>query len=614
MDGSLPKNEIGLTGADPAGCNDSGQVIIHDTLEIPRRYSNELSHGFYLHNGLLMYQVLASGGGKSAPPVHVCSELRVLAITRDHDGHNHGRLVSLMDSDGRSHEFIVPMTLLAGDQAELLRLLLSRGLVLGSDRSSKAKVAQYLMQSEPHRRVRVVSQTGWHGTAFVLPGWVLEGINGEELAFHSDASSSSAFSLRNGAPEGIIAWQNSVSRLAVGNSRLILALSLAFAPPLLSFLRLESGGFHLRGGSSCGKTVAARVANSVWGTPKHLQRWRATSNGLEGVASSYNHTLLVLDEIAQIDPEEAAQTAYMLGNETGKVRADRNAEARSRKSWKLLFLSTGEISLETHLMSRNKRMMAGQEVRVIDVPAEVGEHGIFEKLHEFPSGEALAEALEAACSSHHGVAAQFFLKGVQMLVCGYDSLAEMVEDKAKPLMEAFIKANTPDGASAQVKRVLKRFAIAAAAGELATELGVTLWPEGEASRQIARCFADYLSVREGIGPKEEKAAVEQITQFFQRHEESRFSEPGREIDRPVINRAGYRRRTGDGWEFFVFKDVFKKDICAGLDSHMVERVGIRHGLIMPESGGGATRSERLEGNKTQRVYRFTSKVLLDGWL
>jgi uncharacterized protein (DUF927 family) len=45
----------------------------------------------------------------------------------------------------------------------------------------------------------------------------------------------------------------------------VLAISAAFAGPLLNLIDAESGGFHLRGASSIGKTTALVLAGSVWG-------------------------------------------------------------------------------------------------------------------------------------------------------------------------------------------------------------------------------------------------------------------------------------------------------------------------------------------------------------
>ena len=59
------------------------------------------------------------------------------------------------------------------------------------------------------------------------------------------------------------------------------------------------------------------IAKSVWGTPDGLPRWRATANGLEGLASIHNHSLLCLDEfsqLAEVNPKTAGETIYTQAN------------------------------------------------------------------------------------------------------------------------------------------------------------------------------------------------------------------------------------------------------------------------------------------------------------
>ena len=87
--------------------------------------------------------------------------------------------------------------------------------------------------------------------------------------------------------------------------------------------------------------------------------------------------------------------AYMLGNGLGKSRASRDASLRKPASWRLLFLSTGEISLAEKMAedARNRRQTAGQQVRIIDLPSDTGNHGLFDNLHGFESAARLADHL-----------------------------------------------------------------------------------------------------------------------------------------------------------------------------------------------------------------------------
>jgi putative DNA primase/helicase len=200
-------------------------------------------------------------------------------------------------------------------------------------------------------------------------------------------------------------WQL-LSKLCRGNTRLQLAVSLAFTPPLLEHLGVESGGIHLLGNSSTGKSSAGKVAASVWGSLEYTKTWRATANGLESQALSHNDTLLCLDEIGQLDPYQAGEVAYLLANGQGKIRANAHGGSRKSSNWRLLFLSTGEISLKDLMLQAGKKLRAGQEVRVIDVPADTGKYGVFENLHGYADGAKFADALGKMASKSYGYASK----------------------------------------------------------------------------------------------------------------------------------------------------------------------------------------------------------------
>jgi uncharacterized protein (DUF927 family) len=103
-----------------------------------------------------------------------------------------------------------------------------------------------------------------------------------------------------------------------------LSLATAFAGPLLDVIDDPSGGLHIHGHSQTGKTSLLRCAGSVYGpgdTSGPMRTWRATANGLEGVAAETSDGLLVLDEMGQASAREIDDTIYMLSNQAGKARA-----------------------------------------------------------------------------------------------------------------------------------------------------------------------------------------------------------------------------------------------------------------------------------------------------
>ena len=170
-------------------------------------------------------------------------------------------------------------------------------------------------------------------------------------------------------------WQNGVGLLITGHSRGVFAVSVAFAGALLGPIGLEGGGFHFYGQSSLGKSTLVEAAASVWGKgaiPGFVRPWRTTANALEGAAAIHSDTVLVLDELGMIDPREAAAVAYQLAAGSGKGRLIGTARSE-RHLWRTMVISTGEVSLSDKLVEGRQRARAGQQVRLVDIPADAGE-------------------------------------------------------------------------------------------------------------------------------------------------------------------------------------------------------------------------------------------------
>ncbi len=539
-------------------------------------------------------------GKDPKPPIFVCSRLDIVALTRDIDGNNHGRLLEFIDAGGTRKEWAMPMELLAGDGTQFRAALLSMGLRIGTAKGARAYLNNYILQSSPKLQATCVGNTGWHNDCFVLPDVVIGQTKKERLILQTASPIINTYTTKGTIEE----WRQYIAAPAMGNSRLLLALSAAFAAPLLYWMNSESGGLHFCGPSSCGKTTALRVACSVWGGKEYMQLWRTTANGLEVTASLHNDTLLCLDELGQIHPEEAGEAAYLLCQGLAKGRADRSGQSnRKRHSWRLLFLSTGELGLSQHMLTVGKRIKAGQEVRLIEIPADTGIHGMFETIHGFENGKIFAETLDENAKTYYGTAGRIFLS------CFLEDM-EFVLHKIKELRTEIINRPAFKGLDGQVGRALNRFALIACAGEIATFFGITGWKPNEATDAVLKCFNDWVEKRGGIGPLEEKSILSQVKGFFELHGESRFTSWDASPEHKTLNRAGFRKIELGEWEFYVLPETFKKEICQGLDPTQVAKICAKYGLLLCELGGGHTRPERLPGIQgTVRCYRFTSKVL-----
>lgn len=288
--------------------------------------------GYYVDDTGVYFEQLDKEGNP-LPKVFICSKIDVVACTRDSNSINHGRLLQFNDTNGKQHQWAMPMEALAGDGVDYRRSLLNMWAVLNPGKKAREKLTDYLSNSQPKNVILCINRIGWCKGAFVLPDEVIGNTGDEKIIFQSMAYDIAGFKINGSLEE----WRNNIAKFCAGNSRLVLAISVAFAATLLEMLNEESSGFHLNGASSTGKTTVLKVACSVWGERERLQNWRATSNGLEGVAALHNDSLLCLDEMSQVDPKDADETAYMLANGTGKNRSKRDGSLQRKASWRLRF-------------------------------------------------------------------------------------------------------------------------------------------------------------------------------------------------------------------------------------------------------------------------------------
>ena len=166
--------------------------------------------------------------------------------------------------------------------------------------------------------------------------------------------------------------------------------------------------------------------------------------------------------------------------------ASRQGDARLSPEWRVLFLSTGEVSLGTKLAEAGLKTMAGQETRFVELEADAeAGFGTFENLHGFDSGASFSKALKTACKIHYGHAARAFLAALTA-----DS--EGLRDELVRAIANFAARHCPPGADGQVYRAAERFGLVAAAGSQATKLGVLPWEEDEAAKAAGRLFAEWV--------------------------------------------------------------------------------------------------------------------------
>lgn len=552
--------------------------------------------GYYLQSNGLHFK---PNDEEDAKPFRICGPLRVTACTRDANGDDWGRLIEWYDPDAKFHEWAMPMSMLKGDGSDIRGHLLQGGLDIAPGRKGRELLSSYLGTARPSARALAVNRVGWHGNAYILSTVAIGQPAGERLILQSTNAPTLA-TARAGSLDG---WRASIGQYCVGNSRLAFGVSIAVCGPLLSLLRRDSILFHFRGPSSIGKTTVGIVAGSVWGGPCYHETWRATGNALEGTALNHNDGLLVLDEIGEMSPGEAGSVVYMIVNGQGKGRMQSDSSISARKTWTVAVVSNGEIGLSELMAEGGAKARAGQELRMLEIPAlpEIA-HGMWEHLHGFPSGVALSDHLQRTAKECYGTAIHAFLEGITK------SLPTVISN-LKVLQNAFLERLSLDpGIDGQVSRAAGNFAVVAAAGELATNMGILPWPHGTASSAAETCFWAWLDHRGGSGRSEVENGISQVMAFLESHGPSRFENPWPEKDevpRVVLNRAGFRKRLdGDGgWDYYVLPTVFKKELCKGFDAKMILSALEARGVLL-RGKRDPSRVERFPGAGPMRVYYF----------
>ena len=573
---------------------------------------------------------------EKAKPIWVTHQFHVVGVCEDGTGDEWGIVMCWRDDAGHDKTWIVPRAAIHGDPKVIAGDLERQGL--HCNYTAHAALRRFLANICPVTRMTAVVRAGWHGTSYVMADGTLFG--GSQTMMRPEMCTRDLSCAQAGS---LTDWHRDIARFAVGNSRVMFPICAALTGPLLEPVSEPSGGFHMVGGSRIGKTTGAVCGASTIGKGGRggaKRQWRTTANGLEAVAAVCCDGPLVLDEISQADAKEAGDCVYLLANESGKNRMTKNITARATSSWCLIFISTGEVTLQQKMSDAGKRPMAGMSVRMIDIPADAGKGmGAFENLHGFSEPALFADHLSHMAQTTYGSAFRAFIERlVAFRQADDDGFCNLLRQRR----QNFVDQHLPTGSNSQVRSVCARFGLVATAGELATEWGVLPWAEGQATQATATCFKAWLDARGSITSGEELFAFAQVQKFFEAHGMSRFAEMQKQpqkhastypwqrnlphqlntkaedaeehdqlLENRIINRCGFRRydAEADRWDYFVLPQSWREEVCKGIDPEITAKMLADRGHLLPGEGKNLARKEFIPEHGRKRVYVVLGSVL-----
>lgn len=294
----------------------------------------------------------------------------------------------------------------------------------------------------------------------------------------------------------------------------------------------------------------------------------------------------------------------MLANGQGKKRLDKNCNARETFSWTLIFLSSGEVDLSSHMAEDSKTSKAGQKVRLLNIPAKASKDscGIFENLMGFQDGAEFSDYLRENTSKYYGIASVEFIKHVLKY---QNDIKEYYKEEFQKLKSKYLPAK----AEGQDMRAFERFMFVGFAGELAIKYGVVCWKPETSYNSAVACFNSWLEDKDGVGDDETRQIIDQVKSFFELHGHSRFFDLDGYPDQKIHNMAGYKRVFKDEVTFFVSPSVFQKEICKNFNRKSVISLLIEQGFLLKDHNGDY-RQQKWTPDGNKKVYVISGNVLL----
>lgn len=497
--------------------HDSHKPGLDRTNRVPQ--FRTLPDGFIYRDGFIWFseQRDKDGSYNYDKAIRVCTPIEVIAKCSDIKGLSHGKVINVVSKQRGVIRTIIPAEVIGIDPHTCVKTLMKLGLEMPNAKTNKGLIVDLLNRWEPGRYATIVDQGGWDSQFryFVIGEEPIKIPGFDEEIIYESLEYDHSFRTKG----DFETWYEEVARPCEGNSRYMLAISMAFAGPLMKLTNTPSGGVHFYGESTGGKSTVAIAAGSVTGGghPENgfLKQWATTPAGAEALFSQHNDLFMPMDEINQVSSDQLESIGYMFGNSTGKMRGNINIKAVAGKQWSVMMLSTGEDSVADKLAEKGIKEKTGLAVRITSIAADAGiilpdgsKGGTIEYLHGFSSPAEFADAIKKAAINNYGHAIRLYLPNL----LEDTSVKEKVEGYQVAFMNQVEQLIVGNG---QARRVAKKFSTIAAGGELAISYMLLPWAEGSAITAAVRCFQDWLKEWRGIGGNRELhvAAEEAFTYF-----------------------------------------------------------------------------------------------------
>jgi hypothetical protein len=375
---------------------------------------------------------------------------------------------------------------------------------LRTEQNGELTVVNVLKGAEPATEITIVSRPGWHWLKdcaypiFVTPAGKIIGaddVTTLELSVNTRLCPSVA---RAGTLDE---WRDStaVAIETVDCPHWTLGVIAGFAGLLIDLTGLDTCGISLSGMSSSGKTLAQKLAVSVWSSPRAgvgglFRTVRSTENAIEALAQDSSGTLLSLDELSHADGRVIGRMIYSIASGVGKSHMRPDATLRGTYAWSTFIILSGEHSLEEKVRRDGGKWLPGMAVRIADVDVTGVNRAV---------DQARIDQIKGI-SSHYGHAGPAFVRAL---------ITEAMHQEPEALRDRILTAGRQlagESADSALVRAATTFGLLAVAGQLAIHFGLLTAQPGQINEAVRWAWTQFCASSDALALDPERQAVDHI--------------------------------------------------------------------------------------------------------
>ncbi|MBY0244200.1 MAG: DUF927 domain-containing protein [Sphingobacteriaceae bacterium] len=402
--------------------------------------------------------------------ITLCELLIVQGFVIDNDDRRFYQ-IDLFNHFGEDKNFIIPVDL----DSKFMSALYSKGVTKHYNRTLNSKIEEFILRviridNNVTKGVRPYNGGWLDSETYFYPNENYPVFIGANLNKYYYIQSKDKRTISG----NLFDWQNKVAKYAIGNPMLEFAIYSAFVGMAMPELSISmSYGFHIysyQGGTF--KSLALSMAGSVVGNGNYVQKqWKQTGNNLDLLCALSNNSLLVLDEMKQLNRQIALSDIIMqIGNNQGRGRmAQDGVSSREQLRWQLCYLSSGNKATEQYILEREGgELMGAEETRLYNLQMMTPTN-----FHDHAVKSSYAKHLHTSINECHGIAGYEFISNY---LAHHRHNKEWLIRKYQEIQTEFItrinKHSKEIGSTEIHDRIVPAFASVAVAGALAKHLGI----------------------------------------------------------------------------------------------------------------------------------------------